>query len=184
MVKIDCPDAVLVLFEIRSHLHDVIVGPHVTEEPDEATLVELDEFLGQANFVQIFAFEEVIDEVISRNPDDMLFDEGFAIGVKVDFVGGKELFEFQSVDAGCIRFLDVKVVVVVVVLIDDADPEGPGVSESAVVNPILEKGSVEFSCPRPSARGRRFVSTLRIFPARNVDRRPSFAKGCLRFSRS
>ena len=49
LVKIDCPDAVLVLFEIRSHLHDVIVGPHVTEEPDEATLVELDEFLGQTN---------------------------------------------------------------------------------------------------------------------------------------
>ena len=46
----------------------VIVGPHVTEEPDEATLVELDEFLGQTNFVQIFAFEEVIDEVISRTP--------------------------------------------------------------------------------------------------------------------
>ena len=139
LVKIDCPDAVLVLFEIRSHLHDVIVGPHVTEEPDEATLVELDEFLGQTNFVQIFAFEEVIDEVISRNPDDMLFDEGFAIDVKVDFVGGKELFEFQSVDAGCVRFLDVKVVVVVVVLIDDADPEGPGVSESAVVNPVHVK---------------------------------------------
>ena len=36
--------------------------------------------LGCMNFVQIFAFEEVIDEVTS-NPDDMLFDEGFAIDV-------------------------------------------------------------------------------------------------------
>ena len=87
LIKINGPDTVLVLFEIGGHLHDVIVGPHVAEQSDEATLVELDEFFGQSNLVEIFAFEKVIYEIVSRDPNDMLLDQGFAVNVEIDLSG-------------------------------------------------------------------------------------------------
>ena len=87
LIKINRPDAVLVLFEIGGHLNDVIVSPHVTEQADEATLVELDELFGQPNFVQILSSEKIIDEIVSRDSDDVFFNEGFAVDVEIDFVG-------------------------------------------------------------------------------------------------
>ena len=36
LIEIDCPHSVLVLLEVRGHLHDVVIGSHVSEQADEA----------------------------------------------------------------------------------------------------------------------------------------------------
>ena len=65
----------------------------------------------------------------------MLLDQGVPVDVKINFIGGEQLLEFESIDAEASAF-NVEVIVVVIVLIDDADAEGLGVSEGAVIDPV------------------------------------------------
>ena len=87
LIEIVRPHPVLVLLEVRGHLHDVVIGSHVSKQADEAALVELNELLGEPYFVEVLAGKEIIDEVVSGHPDDMLFDERFSVDVEVNFVG-------------------------------------------------------------------------------------------------
>ena len=64
----------------------------------------------------------------------MLFHEGIVMGEIGDTVGGEEVFELESVDAGSVGLFDIVVVVVVVELIDDADAERAGIGKAAEVN--------------------------------------------------
>ena len=68
LVEIDRADAILVLFKVWCDLDDVVVGSHVAEQVDEAALVELDEFFGEPDFMQVGAGHVVVDEVVAGTP--------------------------------------------------------------------------------------------------------------------
>lgn len=65
-----------------------------------------------------------------------------------DMVGGQDMLQFQSVNTGSIRQFDIVMVLIVVELIDDPDPERVGVAETAVIDPghiqVFDKTEVAF----------------------------------------
>ena len=67
--------------------------------------------------------EPALDEDVARDAGDVLLDERRAVGDEIQAVGGEEVLEFEAVDAGRVGLLHVKIVLVVVVGVDDADAE-------------------------------------------------------------
>ena len=134
LIEVDGPDAILIIFYIGGDIHYKVIGPHVAEEPDEAAFVEFYELLCEADLVGLRIVEKVADEQIAGDAGDMFFDEGVMVGIKRDAVGREQMFQFETVDAGCIGLLYVIVIVIVVELIDDADAKGVGVGEGAEVD--------------------------------------------------
>jgi len=76
----------------------------------------------------------VLEKDISRNAGDVLLHEGIPLHQKVDAVGGENVLQLQTVDPGRVGAFHVVVVVVVVVAVDDANAEGLGVAEVAVLH--------------------------------------------------
>ena len=66
----------------------------------------------------------------------MLLDKGVTADHEVDVIGGEQFLQFQAVYPRGVGFFHVEVIMVVVVLIHDADPHGFGVSKGAVINSI------------------------------------------------
>ena len=99
LVEIDGADAVLHLLEVGGDVDDVVHRAHVAEEAQVAALGEFDEFLGNPDFVQIGAAEVAADEHVSRNAGDVLFDQRVLAHEIIDAERGKQMLEFQSVDA-------------------------------------------------------------------------------------
>ena len=52
LIKIDGPDPVHGLVEVRGHVHDVVPRVHVAEQPQKAALVELHELLRESDLVE------------------------------------------------------------------------------------------------------------------------------------
>ena len=67
---------------------------------------------------------------------DVLLGECATVDEEVHRVGGEYVLQGEPVDAGGVGPLHVVVVVVVVELVDDADAEGAGVAEGAVVDAV------------------------------------------------
>src|SRR5690606_3321292 len=98
--EINGPKAVLHLVKVMDHVDHEVVGPHVPQEPYEAALVELDELLAQPHGVEMTSAPVGRgDEVITRHPDDVLLHQSSLSMDIVDPVRGKQVFQFQSVDA-------------------------------------------------------------------------------------
>ena len=114
----------------------VLAGPHVSEKPNETALVEFDKLFSQTDLVEVGSWHVVADKVIARHTNNMLFDQRVLKDQKVNMVRGKELFEFEAVDAGGVRLFDIKVVVVVVVLVHNADPHRFCVAEGAEIDAV------------------------------------------------
>ena len=55
----------------------------------------------------------------------MFLDQRVSIDEVVDSIRGENVFELEAIDSRGIRNLHVKVIVVIVVLINDTDAEGP-----------------------------------------------------------
>jgi len=87
LVEIHGADADLPVVPVGCELDDEIVAAHVAEEADEAALVELHEFLGDANGAELGALQPVVDEDIAREADDVFLDERVAVGDEVEAVG-------------------------------------------------------------------------------------------------
>ena len=69
-------------------------------------------------------------------PGDVLLDQRAPVRQEIEAVRGEEVLQLESVDAGGVRLLHVEVVLVVVVGVDDPDPEGRRVAEGAEVHPV------------------------------------------------
>ena len=117
LVEVHGPNANLSLLKIGGYIHDEIIGTHISEESHKTTFIKLDELLGYPDGFQLIAFKPMLDEHVSRKPDDMLFDQCILVCEKVHSIRRKQMLEFQSVKSGSIGLLDVEVVVVVVVLV-------------------------------------------------------------------
>ena len=133
-VEVDGADAVLNIFYIGDHVHDEVIGAHITQKLHEATFIELDKFFRETDHVGARVVEVVTNEDIAWYTGDMFFDKGGTMGQVGHSVGGEQVFHFQSVNAVGIGLFDVEVVVVVIVFIHDADAEGLAVTEIAEVD--------------------------------------------------
>ena len=136
LVEIHCSDSNLRALEIGGDVDDEIIGTHVAKQANEAAFVEFDQLFGNSNRFEPFAFHPVLDEHVPRQTDEVFLDQCIAIADEVHAIWGKQVFYLQTVNSGCVCFLDVKVVLIVVARIDDSDTEGPGVSKYAVVDSI------------------------------------------------
>ena len=114
LVEVHGPDTDLRAFEVRSDIDDEVIGTHVSEKADEASLVKLYQFLGNSDRFELFVVEPGIDKHISWQAHDVLFDERVTVRDKVHPIRRKEVFEFEAVNSRSIRLLDVEVVLVVV----------------------------------------------------------------------
>ncbi len=65
----------------------------------------------------------------------MFFHQGIVMREISDPVGGEEVFQFETIDAGGVSLFDIIVIVVIVEFIDDADTEGGGIGKAAVIDP-------------------------------------------------
>jgi len=75
LIEIDRPDPELNLLKIGSDIDHVIVGPHISEQANEATLCKLDELFGDADTIEVPVIKMFPDEDISRDAGDVLFDQ-------------------------------------------------------------------------------------------------------------
>lgn len=135
LVEVDSPDAVLEILDIGGDVHHKIVGAHIPEQAHEAAFIELHEFLGQPDLVGTGLIEVFLDENISGDAGNMFLHQGILMGKIGDAVGRKQVLQLKAVDTGGVGDLDIVVVVVIVELVHDADPERVGVAEAAVVDP-------------------------------------------------
>ena len=126
----------MILLEIGSHFHHVVVCPHVAQEPNEAPFIKFNKFFGKSYLIEVGMIEEVLYKVVPRYSYDMFFNEGVAIELEIDFIGREDLFQFQSVQPGSICFFYIKVIVVIIVLIYDANTKRFGVSKSTIIYPV------------------------------------------------
>ena len=81
----------------------------------------------------------MFDENVAGQADDVLLNEGRAVSDEIQPVGREEVFELEAVDAGGVGFFDVKIILIIVVRIDDADAKRRGVPEGAVVDAVHVK---------------------------------------------
>ena len=136
LVEIHRADPDLDLLDIRRHVHHEVAGAHIPEKPHETPLVEFDELFGEPDDFHLGVVQPVLDEEIPGNTGHVLLDERVSAGQVVHAVGREQVLELQPVNPRGIRPLDVKVILVVVVGIDDPDPERLGVSERTIVHAI------------------------------------------------
>ena len=136
LVKVHRADADLRVFKVRHDDDDEVVGAHVAEQADEATLVELHELLGDPDGFQVTVIQPAFDEDIAGNAGNVLLDQHAAAGEKTEPVRGKQVLEFKAVDARGIGLLDIEMVGIVVVGVDDPDAERLRVAEGAEVDAV------------------------------------------------
>jgi von Willebrand factor type A domain len=135
-VEVDGPYPVLDFLEIRRDIDDVVHAAHVSEEADEAALIEFGEFLGDTDLVQLRSWQVIFQENISWNPGDVLFDQGVSLHQVIDAVRGKDVLQLQAIDARGIRLLHIEVVGIVIEEIGDPDAERARVSEFPEIHAV------------------------------------------------
>ena len=136
LIEVDSPHPVLRVLEIGRDVDDIVITAHVAEESHEAAFIELHELLGNPYRICLGTFEVFADEGVARHSGDVLFNESVPVDEIVDPVRGEDVFEFEAVNARRIGDLHVEVVVVVVELVHDPDPERPRIPEIAEVDPV------------------------------------------------
>ena len=77
LVEVDCPDAVLVIFYIRSDVNYKIVTTHIAQQPGKTTFIEFYKFLGNPDLVCFRLVEVIFQEHISGNAGNMFFHQCF-----------------------------------------------------------------------------------------------------------
>ena len=113
-----------------------LIEEHVAEEPHEAALVELHELLGDPDRAQLRAVEPALDEDVPGYPRDVLLDERRPVSEEIEAVRGEQVLKLKAVDPRRVGLLHVEVVLVVVVRVDDPDPEGRRVPERAEIDAV------------------------------------------------
>ena len=81
----------------------------------------------------------MIDEDVAGQADDVFLDKGRAVSDEIQTIGREQVFELEAVEAGGVGFFDVKVILIIIVRIDDADAKRRGVAEGAVVDAVHVK---------------------------------------------
>src|SRR3546814_9041558 len=82
------------------------------------------EFLGDAWLIKGIVIEIIPDEHISRNTSNMFLNQGILISEIHDPVRGKDMFQFQAINTGRVCHFHIKMVIIIVQIIHDSNPEG------------------------------------------------------------
>lgn len=90
----------------------------------------------------------MVHENISGDTHHVFLHKNIVGDEVVHAVWRKKMFQFKAIDAGSVVFLDVIIVLILVVRIDDANAEGIGISEGAVIDPVdikmIREGGIPF----------------------------------------
>ena len=139
LIKVDGPNTVLVLIKIGAYLDDVIISAHVSEQAHKATFIEFDEFLGQSDRVQIGPVQVFAYKIISRQSNNMFLNKCILMDEEVDIIGRKKLFQFEAIDPRGIGLFYIKIIMIVIVLINNTHTHGLCVSKSTEINAVYVK---------------------------------------------
>ncbi len=70
---------------------------------------------------------------------NMLFHQGIIVYQVIDPVGRQQVFKFHAPDPGRISNLDIEIIIYLVVIVDDLDPEWFGIAKHAIIDPFNMK---------------------------------------------